>query len=333
MEQTEDWTCSMHPFIHLPHAGKCPVCGMDLILSQNEKNTATLTHAYQLSEASRNLSKLHSTAAKFGKINSEINLLGTLELIPGREKRMSALTAGRVLKVWVSSVGSFVRQGDVLFEIEPQGETSNSTNPSTEKVRAPITGAVLGIYFKTGEMLEEGRELYSLVDLSTIRVSLDVYESGIGSIYSGLPLTLFFPSLGNEKLETSISSVDVTVNPETRLGKVKAELNNSQFKYRPGMNVTGLIKLPNESPRLLIPKEALLNSGKRILVYVEQFVSNENRYSYEPREILLGVQGKQEVEVLSGVKEGDLIVDQGAFAIDAAMQLQGKTSLMTEDKP
>jgi Cu(I)/Ag(I) efflux system membrane fusion protein len=329
----EDWTCSMHPFIHLPHAGKCPICSMDLILSMTPNSSSKLGAApqsFKLSEEARKLSKISSTPVRLGKAAREIHLVGSLALIPGREKRISALAGGRISKVWVSSVGAFVRQGEVLFEIEKNnGETSAL---AVEQVRAPMTGAILGIFFRSGEMVEEGRELYAIVDLGSLRADLDVYEKDLSLLASGLAMELEFSALPGVRVQSSILSVDVALDSQTRLGKAKAEIANPQFLFRPGMSVRAKVLSPAGDQVLLIPRTAVLTSGTRTLIYLEHFDESQNRYVYEGKEVTIGNIFQNEVEVLSGLKVGEVVLSRGAFAVDAAMQLQGNESLMNRSE-
>ena len=91
-----------------------------------------------------------------------------------------------------------------------------------------------------------------------------------------------------------------------------------------GSNVSGH---SDESSALLIPASAVLKTGKRTLVYVER--ESTEGYLYELRELVLGSRVGDEYIVISGLSEGDLVVSQGNFKIDSAMQIAGKMSMMS----
>jgi len=91
-------------------------------------------------------------------------------------------------------------------------------------------------------------------------------------------------------------------------------------------------KIPKIAP-LVIPASAVLQTGKRAVVYVE--VPNRENPTYEGREILLGPRAGDEFIVQAGLEDGDRVVTHGAFKIDSALQIQAKPSMMepTEDRP
>lgn len=78
---------------------------------------------------------------------------------------------------------------------------------------------------------------------------------------------------------------------------------------------------------LLVPSSAILQTGKRAVVYVETL--DAKGPSYEGREVELGVRAGDQFVILSGLKEGERVVSQGAFKIDSALQIQAKPSMMS----
>lgn len=85
------------------------------------------------------------------------------------------------------------------------------------------------------------------------------------------------------------------------------------------------------SNAMLIPASAVLKTGKRALVYVNIETSEINQFQI--REIVLGPRVGSEYIVLSGLSHGELVVSNGNFKIDSAMQIAGKQSMMSGDKP
>lgn len=79
---------------------------------------------------------------------------------------------------------------------------------------------------------------------------------------------------------------------------------------------------------LVIPKTAPLITGKRAVVYIEKTGDKSGRHRYEGREVLLGPRAGDMYIVLSGLKEGDMVVSKGNFKIDSALQIQAKPSMM-----
>jgi len=85
------------------------------------------------------------------------------------------------------------------------------------------------------------------------------------------------------------------------------------------------------SNAMLIPASAVLKTGKRALVYVNIETLEVNQFQL--REIVLGPRVGSEYIVLSGLSHGELVVSNGNFKIDSAMQIAGKQSMMSGDKP
>ncbi|MGE5350264.1 MAG: cation transporter, partial [Actinomycetota bacterium] len=118
------------------------------------------------------------------------------------------------------------------------------------------------------------------------------------------------------------------IDPVTRVAKVRVETGNSSGRLKPEMFVTGIVSttLPEFSNNLVIPKSAVLWTGKRSIVYVRQPGIDEP--VFRMREIELGPALGDSYVVVSGLAEGEEIVTNGTFSVDAAAQLAGKPSMM-----
>ena len=107
-------------------------------------------------------------------------------------------------------------------------------------------------------------------------------------------------------------------------------LNNKDEAFKPGMFVEGKVKgiTLNKEQVLAIPSSAVLWTGKRSVVYIKV---NPAQPVFEMREITIGNQIGDNYEVLDGLNNGDEIVTNGTFTVDAAAQLQGKKSMMNKE--
>ena len=107
-------------------------------------------------------------------------------------------------------------------------------------------------------------------------------------------------------------------------------LNNKEEAFKPGMFVEGKVKgiTLNKEQVLAIPSSAVLWTGKRSVVYIKV---NPAQPVFEMREITIGNQIGDNYEVLDGLNNGDEIVTNGTFTVDAAAQLQGKKSMMNKE--
>ncbi len=327
VKQKQTWTCSMHPQVQVGSPGKCPLCGMDLILAEDG------THSHgpdkiAFTESAKSLGRLSTVVVTRAQVEYSILLTGRIELVPGKELSVKAEKIhanGRVEKVMAGTPGILIHPGDNLFEI--YGESVK--NPVFFK--ATTGGLLLAKSFQTGDLLREGQELYILQSLEQVWASFDAYEKDLPALRSGQTLVFEADAQPGRKFRTSLTSVDAVLKSETRTVAVRSLVENADLALLPGMIVRGQVAAGSAGNKILIPSGAPLIAGKRAVVFVERKEGEE--WIYEYREIILGIKSGDQYSVESGLEEGETIVAEGAFKIDAAMQIRGKNSLMSEKMP
>jgi Cu(I)/Ag(I) efflux system membrane fusion protein len=169
--------------------------------------------------------------------------------------------------------------------------------------------------------------LYEVADLSSVWVLFDAYESDLQFINKGDQLEFAIQALPGTSFSGTIHFIDPVIDPINRVAKVRVEVNNAGCKLKPEMFATGTIKanLAAWRDQLVIPRSAVLWTGKRSIVYVKQ---PGNEPVFKIREIGLGPVLGNSYVVTDGLTEGEEIVTQGTFSVDAAAQLEGKPSMM-----
>jgi Cu(I)/Ag(I) efflux system membrane fusion protein len=157
----------------------------------------------------------------------------------------------------------------------------------------------------------------------------DTYESDIPWVKMGDEIQFTIKSLPGKTFTGKVTFIDPVINPKTRVAYVRTELNNPRNLLKPGMFVSGILKtmLPGGENALVIPKSSILWTGKRAVVYVKDPDKYEPTFEY--REIVLGEDAGNYYVVKEGLEEGEEIVTNGVFSIDAAAQLRGKSSMMS----
>jgi membrane fusion protein, copper/silver efflux system len=144
----------------------------------------------------------------------------------------------------------------------------------------------------------------------------DIYESEIPHVRAGQKILASWPN-NDREFYGEIRSIDPTIDPNTRSAKIRAKLSDTGGLLRPGMYLNVVIEL-NLGKELAVPKSAVLDTGKRKLVYV---VSGNDQFT--PRQIMTSVSGEQVIAVTNGLSEGESVVVSGNFMVDAESQLQG----------
>ncbi|MCF7826438.1 MAG: efflux RND transporter periplasmic adaptor subunit [Candidatus Marinimicrobia bacterium] len=145
--------------------------------------------------------------------------------------------------------------------------------------------------------------------------------------------------LAEATISVSLNGEGYVITPDLS-GKWTCPMHPEVMESHPGdcpvcgMNLVKITKKDMKSPiasdALLIPGTAVLKTGKRALVYVEQ--ESEDLLTYEMREVVLGPRVGDDYIILSGLAEGERVVTKGNFKIDSAMQIAGKTSMMSAAK-
>jgi Cu(I)/Ag(I) efflux system membrane fusion protein len=188
-------------------------------------------------------------------------------------------------------------------------------------VFAPSSGIVLKREAVPGKYVEPGTTLYEVADLSTIWISADIYESEVAAVTLNQPASVSFAAYPGETFQGTVSYVYTTLNTEARTVRVRLELPNPGLKLKPGM--FGTVTLRTDAARaLVVPKEAVLDTGLRQLVFLDR---GEGAYVLYP--VKLGRRNQDSVEVLEGLKEGDRIVTSANFLLDAESKLASASSM------
>ncbi|MDR4470965.1 MAG: efflux RND transporter periplasmic adaptor subunit [Nitrospira sp.] len=188
-------------------------------------------------------------------------------------------------------------------------------------IYAPSTGIVMKREALPGTYVEPGMTVYEIVDLSTVWIFADIYESEVAATKVGQPATVTFAAYPEETFRGTVAYVYPTLNTETRTIKVRLELLNPELKLKPGM-YGNVILQTNAVTTLVVPKEAVLDTGLRQLVFMDL-----GQGRYEPAQVKLGRRSQDDVEVLEGLKEGDRIVTSANFLLDAESKLVSASSM------
>lgn len=198
-------------------------------------------------------------------------------------------------------------------------------------VLAPVSGTVLERHVASGDYVKTGEPLFMLADLSKVWVMFDAYETDLPWISTGDRMEFTVQAIPGKTFEARVAFVDPVINARSRTAKVRVELDNPEMKLKPEMFASGQLysRLATAPDVLLIPKSAVLWTGKRSVVYVR--VPDRESPAFLHREIGLGPEAGDYYVVADGLSEGEVIATNGVFKIDAAAQLEGKMSMMNPE--
>ncbi|WKK75727.2 efflux RND transporter periplasmic adaptor subunit [Marivirga salinae] len=199
------------------------------------------------------------------------------------------------------------------------------------ELRADYSGYVTEKKIKEGDYVKLGQSLFEVNNLSSVWVLFDVYERDIPFVKLGSEVNFTISSFPNEEFSGNINFIDPSLNPQSRVVKARAEIQNVDGRLKPEMLVKGNIQFKNTSESaIVVPKSAVMWTGKKSVVYVQE--DTEKGVSFVMRNVELGLPLNDAFVIEKGLEEGEEIAVQGVFSIDAAAQLSGKTSMMSADK-
>jgi Cu(I)/Ag(I) efflux system membrane fusion protein len=197
------------------------------------------------------------------------------------------------------------------------------------RIYATVSGTVSEVMAAQGDYVNQGQPILKLSNLNSVWAEFDAYENQIAQFNVGQKINITTNAFPNKEFEGTISFIDPILNNATRTVTVRATLQNREDLFKPGMFVTGKVEGATQTMEntLSVPASAVLWTGERSLVYVK---TNPNEPVFEMREVTLGNRSGETYQLSAGLDNGDEIVTNGTFTVDAAAQLQGKKSMMNQ---
>jgi membrane fusion protein, copper/silver efflux system len=249
------------------------------------------------------------------------------QLVTAREELLEAAkireSQPQLYQAALSKLRNWKLSEQQIEEILRSGNTS-----ATIDILADVSGYVTGKMVNQGDYVERGMAIYEIADLSRVWVLFDVYEQDLPWINRGDKVSFTVSSLPGQTFEGTISWISPVINPATRVARARLEIPNRGLRLKPEMFATGTVesKLDATDGNIVVPKSAVMWTGKRSLVYVKNPTAQGMHFSM--REVTLGPSLGNSYIVENGLDEGEEIASSGTFSIDAAAQLSGKPSMM-----
>jgi multidrug efflux pump subunit AcrA (membrane-fusion protein) len=187
----------------------------------------------------------------------------------------------------------------------------------TVTFRSPATGVIVEKTALRGMRVMAGQMLYRVADLSTVWVEAEVYETDLPIVRTGMRASISLPGYPDRSFAGRISYIYPAVTAETRTVRARIALPNPSGLLKPNMLATVTLQAP-ESRALLVPADALVDTGTQQLVFV---TNGTGRFT--PREVRVGRRTADQVELLSGVAEGEELAASATFFLDSESQLRG----------
>ena len=204
-----------------------------------------------------------------------------------------------------------------------QALSRNGDSKRTLTYRSPANGIVMEKKAVQGMRFMPGEVLYQIADLSSVWIIADVFEQDLALVKPGQNARVKVNAYPGKEFSARVAYIYPTLNAQTRSVPVRLELANPGGLLKPAMYADIELAATSQGKVLTVPASAVLHGGTRQTVLVELA---EGRF--EPREVKLGVQGNDYVEVLEGVGEGEKVVVTANFLIDSESNLKAAFSGM-----
>lgn len=283
------YTCSMHPSVRSGKPGKCPICGMELI------------PIYKGSENRILIEKENLAVMGIKTAPVEKRLLVKRLRLPAKIGKDEEL---------------YLLQQEL---ISAQQGGSNLLNATVLKLR------LLGFSQEAiNQMMSEKTIDKSLLIPNSHRAWLtaEVYEQDIPLIKPGTKTIIRFSAYPDKEFSGIVMAIEPQINPQTRSAKARIIISHPGVSLFADMYGEAIFEI-TLGRFLSIPYTSLIDTGKRNVVYVEKSPG-----IYEPRNITAGIETDEYVQVIGGLKEGEMVVTEGNFLLDSQTTLAGGQSLL-----
>lgn len=224
---------------------------------------------------------------------------------------------GTELASLVDGARQRMRQVGMNHELIRLVESSGKTQPRTTLV-APIAGVVVELMAREGMTVMPGATLFRINGLSSVWANAEVPEGQIALIRPGTKVQAHSAAAPGTALHGTVQALLPDVSMATRTLKARVELANPGNLLVPGMFVNMQFMDMRSEKSLLIPTEAVIQTGKRVVVMLA-----EDKGKFRPVEVDIGIESNGQTEIKRGLQAGQRVVVSSQFLIDSEASLKG----------
>jgi multidrug efflux pump subunit AcrA (membrane-fusion protein) len=190
--------------------------------------------------------------------------------------------------------------------------------PALVRFTTPIAAHVLELMVRAGQRVEPGMRLMTLSDRRSMWIDFAVPEADLAWLREGSHARVHVAALGTHVLEGPVSLVLPHLDMSTRTARARVVVENPDMQLREGMSAEVSASARVEEAPLVVPREAVIDTGERAVAFVALGAGH-----FEARDLELGPEGDQGlVAVHSGLAEGEQVVVSGQFLLDAESRIR-----------
>uniref|UniRef100_A0A831UD68 Efflux RND transporter periplasmic adaptor subunit n=1 Tax=Geobacter metallireducens TaxID=28232 RepID=A0A831UD68_GEOME len=203
-----------------------------------------------------------------------------------------------------------------LYGVSPSDLKGENHRKPLLPVRSPISGIITEKHAIVGELADPSKSLFTVADLSSVWVLVDIHEKDLAKVRRGQAATVTVGAFPDQKFRGRVTYLADLVDEATRTVKARVEVANPGRRLKPEMFATVELALAADAPPVLaVPEDAVQELDGRKLIFVA-----ENDTEFAARPVELGRASGGMVEVVSGLKEGERYAVKGAFILKSELK-------------
>jgi len=350
------YTCSMHPQVMQDRPGKCPICGMELIkankiegvnadaimLSDQQLQLGNihvdtvakglmgdktiLTATLNIDETKTNtvstrvsgrIDRLYfKNQGDFVSKGQKLYDLYSEQLNNAKQEYILALEKQATLDNSIIDFKQLIQSSKTKLSLWGMSGAQINELTKTKKTSiltpyySPASGYITALDGHEGDFVAEGATIMRLADLSTLWAEAQVYTSELSAIDRDASATVQLPDLGKE-IVGHIQFINPEINPATRINLIRVAIPNTDKQLRPGMPAYVVLK-GRQRNTLTLPVDAVIRNEKNNIVWIQV-----EKNTFKSVMVETGQESNDQIEIKSGLNQGDIIVTTGAYLINS----------------
>lgn len=259
----------------------------------------------EMSDARIASSNIEILTARSGSLHNSLVLNGILQ--PNQETMVQVTPRfPGIVREIRKRLGDAVEKNDLLAKVE------SNQSLSVYEMRAPISGTVIDRQISLGEYASEQKPAFIVADISTVWVDLSVYRRDLPRVRIGDRILIDVGD-GGKPIEASLSYISPVGSSDTQSALARAVVPNDDLRLRTGLFVSARLILSAKKVPIAVKASAIQSVENRNVVFV--------RYGngFEVRDVELGSRDPDNVEILSGLLDGDRYAADNSFIIKAEL--------------
>lgn len=248
------------------------------------------------------------------------------ELIGARRMREAFAARGQTDSIYDSAVRKLELYGIAREQVDLLAALD--TAPRAVTFTSPANGYLVEKTVYAGAAVMAGDTVMRIADTSTLWLDARVFEKDLPYVSLDQEVRARVDGRPGESFEGRVILVHPRIDPMTRTALVRMEIANSEFALRHGMFATALLEVEIAQRAIVVPREAIIDTGARQVAFVALDMGH-----FEPRKVEMGASGEDGfVQVLSGLAPGEQVVVSGQFLLDAESRMKEAIQRFLRDK-